>query len=224
MMYTAKTFAFSPFSMHYVHSISVFMLCLPEFVEFPISTLSVLLCRGSKIRLSKFAIIYNYHPFFPYFLYDLMIKNSVFCILRIDKIWVFDYNEVEFRRGGVWMELTKSEMEIMDVLWESGQPLSRSDLLERSEEKTWKDSSVHILLNGLLQKGAIREAGLVKRSKTYGRVFSPTMSREEYFATTIFSHRHKPEIVGLFDALLRREDISQEDLQKISDLVSQRTT
>lgn len=122
------------------------------------------------------------------------------------------------------MELTKSEMEIMDVLWESGQPLSRSDLLERSEEKTWKDSSVHILLNGLLQKGAIREAGLVKRSKTYGRVFSPTMSREEYFATTIFSHRHKPEIVGLFAALLRREDISQEDLQKISDLVSQRTT
>ena len=48
------------------------------------------------------------------------------------------------------MELTKSEMEIMDVLWESSQPLSRSDLLERSKEKTWKDSSVHILLNGLL--------------------------------------------------------------------------
>ena len=122
------------------------------------------------------------------------------------------------------MVLTKSEMEIMDVLWESGQPLSRSDLLERSEEKTWKDSSVHILLNGLLQKGAIREAGLVKRSKTYGRVFSPTMTREEYFATTIFSHRHKPEIVGLFDALLQREDISQEDLQKIFGLVNQKRT
>ena len=120
------------------------------------------------------------------------------------------------------MELTKSEMEIMDVLWESDQPLSRSDLLERSEEKTWKDSSVHILLNGLLQKGAIREAGLVKRSKTYGRVFSPTMTREEYFAATIFSHRHKPEIVGLFDALLRREDITPEQLQKISALVSQK--
>ena len=120
------------------------------------------------------------------------------------------------------MELTKSEMEIMDVLWESGQPLSRSDLLEHSEEKTWKDSSVHILLNGLLQKGAIREAGLVKRSKTYGRVFSPTMTREQYFATTIFSHRHKPEIVGLFDALLSRDDISQEDLRKISCLVSQK--
>ena len=43
------------------------------------------------------------------------------------------------------MELTRSEMEIMDVLWEAGKPLSRADLLEHTEEKTWKDSSVHIL-------------------------------------------------------------------------------
>ena len=120
------------------------------------------------------------------------------------------------------MELTKSEMEIMDVLWEAGKPLSRSDLLERSEEKTWKDSSVHILLNGLLQKNAIQEAGLVKRSKTYGRVFVPTLTREEYFASTIFCHRHKPEIVGLFEALLLREDITLQDLEAIHNLVQKK--
>ena len=121
------------------------------------------------------------------------------------------------------MELTKSEMQIMDVLWESGIPLSRSDLLERSQEKSWKDSSVHILLNGLLQKEAIREAGFVKRSKTYGRTFAPTLTREEYFATTIFSHAHKPEIVGLFAALLQREDITPEQLGQIEELLRQRS-
>jgi len=120
------------------------------------------------------------------------------------------------------MELTKSEMEIMDVLWASDKPLSRADLLERSEEKTWKDSSVHILLNGLLQKQAIREAGMVKRSKTYGRTFEATLTREEYFATTIFSHRHKPQIVGLFAALLQREEISEADLKQIAELVNRR--
>lgn len=120
------------------------------------------------------------------------------------------------------MELTRSEMEIMDVLWASNVPLSRADLLERSEEKTWKDSSVHILLNGLLQKEAIREAGMVKRSKTYGRTFSPTMTREEYFAATIFSHRHKPEIVALFEALLRREDITDAELEAIAKLLEKR--
>ena len=120
------------------------------------------------------------------------------------------------------MELTRSEMEIMDVLWEAGTPLSRADLLTRSEEKTWKDSSVHILLNGLLQKGAIREAGFVNRSKTYGRTFLPTMTREEYFATTIFSHRHKPQIVGLLAALLQRPDITEEQLAQIKELINKR--
>ena len=120
------------------------------------------------------------------------------------------------------MELTKSEMQIMDVLWESEAPLSRSDLLERSDGKSWKDSSVHILLNGLLQKAAIREAGFVKRSKTYGRTFAPTLTREEYFATTIFSHAHKPQIVGLFAALLEREDITWEQLEQIEALLQQR--
>ena len=113
-------------------------------------------------------------------------------------------------------------MEIMDVLWEAGVPLSRSDLLAHSEEKTWKDSSIHILLNGLLQKGAIQEAGLVKRIKTYGRVFVPTMTREEYFANTIFCHRHKPEIVGLFAALLQREEVTPEALDAISALIQEK--
>ena len=120
------------------------------------------------------------------------------------------------------MELTKSEMEIMDVLWEAQKPVSRADLLAHSENKTWKDSSVHILLNGLLQKNAIAEAGLVRRSKTYGRVFVPTMTREDYFASTIFSHRCKPDIVKLMEALLRREDITPEQLAEIEALVEQR--
>ena len=120
------------------------------------------------------------------------------------------------------MELTKSEMQIMDVLWAADVPLSRSDLLERSEQKSWKDSSVHILLNGLLQKKAIREAGFVKRSKTYGRTFAPTLTREEYFATTIFSHREKPDIVGLVAALLKRKDITQEELEKMEQLLAER--
>ena len=120
------------------------------------------------------------------------------------------------------MELTKSEMEIMDVLWGENVPLSRSDLLARGAEKSWKDSSVHILLNGLLQKGAIQEVGFVKRSKTYGRTFAPTLSREEYFATTIFSHRYKPDIVGLFAALLNREDITPQQMEDIKKLVEEK--
>lgn len=117
------------------------------------------------------------------------------------------------------MELTKSEMEIMDVFWASEIPLSRADLLEQEEEKTWKDSSVHILLNGLLQKGAIREAGFVRRSKTYGRTFLPNLTREEYFASTIFSHRHKPRMEELFAALLCRPEITKDTLDRLQQML-----
>ena len=120
------------------------------------------------------------------------------------------------------MELTKSEMEIMDVLWSRQIPMSRSDLLDNGGEKTWKDSSVHILLNGLLQKGAICEAGFVRRSKTYGRTFVPTLTREEYFAKTIFSHRHKPELEGLFAALLKRPDVTVDTLDRLQMLLDRR--
>ena len=118
------------------------------------------------------------------------------------------------------MVLTKSELQIMDVFWDSDKPLSRSDLLDHSEGKTWKDSSVHILLNGLLAKGAIKEEGLIKRSKTYGRTFIPSMTREEYFATTIFSHPHKPCFAGLMRALLERKDITAEEILQIEALVA----
>ena len=120
------------------------------------------------------------------------------------------------------MELTKSEMEIMDVLWNEEKPLSRSDLLERDEEKSWKDSSVHILLNGLLQKGAIRESGFVRRSKTYGRTFVPTMSREEYFAMTVFSHRYQPDMIGLMEALMRRTDVNESVLDALQIMINDR--
>lgn len=117
------------------------------------------------------------------------------------------------------MELTKSEMQIMDVLWQDGGALSRSDFLDRGDQKTWKDSSIHILLNGLLRKGIIREAGFVKCSKTYGRTFLPTMTREEYFAATIYSHTYKPEMPGLIEALLRRPEVTEETLDQMEKLI-----
>lgn len=117
------------------------------------------------------------------------------------------------------MLLTKSEREIMDVLWNAGEPLSRSDFLERSETKTWKDSSVHILLNSLLRKGMIREAGLVKRSKTFGRTFLPTMSREAYYVAAAFSHRYKPDYLMVMEALLARPEADEETLKQLMAMV-----
>ena len=113
------------------------------------------------------------------------------------------------------MELTRSEMEIMNVLWDAPGPMSRADLLAHSEGKSWKDSSVHILLNGILHKGLIREVGYVKRSKTYGRTFAPTMSREEYYAQVIYSQPYKPDIVRLVRALLYKTTVTDDQREQL---------
>ena len=120
------------------------------------------------------------------------------------------------------MILTRCEMEIMDVLWEDGGALSRSDFLGRSEDKGWKDSSIHILLNSLLRKGLIREAGLVKRSKTFGRTFLPTLSREAYYVQVAFSYRYQPDILLVLRELLNRPEMDEEMLQQLKQMLDEK--
>lgn len=98
------------------------------------------------------------------------------------------------------MNLTKNELEIMDVMWEAGEPLSRGQLMERSVDKSWKSSSVHILLNSMLKKGAIYEAGFARCGKTCGRTYAPSVSVEEYYVSTLGATKTRPDPIQFFAA------------------------
>jgi len=100
------------------------------------------------------------------------------------------------------MYLTKNEIEIMDVLWKEGRALSRGEILSLSTEKTWMDSSIHILLNSMLRKGAICEAGFVKCGKTCGRVYAAAVTVEEYYARTFDSTKNVPDFAKLLKAYI----------------------
>ena len=116
------------------------------------------------------------------------------------------------------MYLTKNELEIMDVLWEQGRPLSRGELLALPAEKTWMDSSIHILLNSLLRKGAIREAGYAKCGKTSGRVYEAALSVAEYYVTTLYSTRIQPSLPELVAAYLAVKTTDEETRRKTAEL------
>lgn len=117
------------------------------------------------------------------------------------------------------MYLTKNEIEIMDVLWKEERALSRGEILSLSEDKSWMDSSVHILLNSMLKKGAIREAGFVKCGKTCGRVYEAALSCEEYYVSTFESTRKKPSIVLILEAYLKRKSLTEEEHSGIRELL-----
>lgn len=118
------------------------------------------------------------------------------------------------------MNLSKNEVEIMDVLWAVGKPLSRSELITESAERTWKESSIHVLLNSLLRKGAVCEAGFVKNGKAIGRTYAAAITCEEYHARTAADNtRQKPELPKLIAALLKNFDPSPEELKEIRKIV-----
>ena len=109
------------------------------------------------------------------------------------------------------MELTKSELEIMNVIWSAGRPLTRGEILEYSVDKNWKDNSIHILLNRLLAKDAVREGGFARSGKSYGRLYEAAITGEAYYAQNVFTGG--PErLAMLFDALLSSEGVTAEML------------
>ena len=113
------------------------------------------------------------------------------------------------------MYLTKNELEIMDLLWKEERPLSRGEILSLSTEKTWMDSSIHILLNSMLRKGAICEAGFVKCGKTCGRVYASALSVEEYYASTFESTKKSPDFALLLDAYIKLHGLDADTVAKM---------
>ena len=77
-------------------------------------------------------------------------------------------------------KITNSEKQILEVLWDEEKPLTSSEIVGVSDDRTWKASSVHLLLNSLLNKDLVEVAGFKKTTKNYARTFQPTMTREEY--------------------------------------------
>ncbi len=116
--------------------------------------------------------------------------------------------------------LTKNEKEIMNLLWIQNRPLSRSEIIQFSKERTWKASSIHILLNQLLKKGAIKVDGFIKTGKNYGRTFAAAITQEEYqiiqFKENFRTFSTKPSaFVNFVSTLVQDEEIDDETLDRL---------
>lgn len=78
--------------------------------------------------------------------------------------------------------LTKGEQELLQILWDAGEPLSRGGILKKAKEMgcSWKPTSVHILINSLLEKQLIRVAGIAQDSRSLGRTYQAVVTRQDY--------------------------------------------
>ena len=85
--------------------------------------------------------------------------------------------------------LTKSESIVLELLWDYGD-MTQDEINQKAQElefivRTWKPRSVFTLLNGLIRRDLVKVASMKRAGKTYARVFTPTMSRPEYYAALV---------------------------------------
>lgn len=120
--------------------------------------------------------------------------------------------------------LTPNELEIMELMWRENHPLSRTDIIELSPDRSWKASSIHILLNKMLDKDAIKVDGFVRTGKNYGRTYSPALSNVDYLLMTIkgsslYQNSKKEATIAVISSLINDKDITAQDIKEIEAVI-----
>lgn len=86
--------------------------------------------------------------------------------------------------------LQPKEEDVMKILWDSEEALSASEIANRIKNRDWPASSIQSILRNLEKKNAIQVASITKLGKSYGRLFRPTITANEY-ATMQFQRFYK---------------------------------
>ena len=106
--------------------------------------------------------------------------------------------------------VSKSEEEIMYLLWDLDEPLTSSEIVKKAVNKTWKKSYINLLINSLLKKDMIKVVGVKQMTKNYARTFVPTMTKDAYAIKQISDRPNfaDSDIPTLFSELIERTESS----------------
>jgi predicted transcriptional regulator len=118
----------------------------------------------------------------------------------------------------------KNELEVMQVLWAENRPLTHHEIVDLSPNRTWKASTIHFILNGLMAKNAVKVCGSVLSVKIYARQYAAAISKDAYEASQI-----EQALAGIsvdtnrlsvvFSALIKGKEISPDTLDDLQTMI-----
>ena len=117
-------------------------------------------------------------------------------------------------------QLTKAEMEIMNVLWEKAEGMTTHEIIEEYPEPKPAYSTIATFLKILTNKNFIHSRKQEGGGKTF--VFTPTISREAY-TNRVMKEVKSTFFAGLVKSMLsffaKQEEVSEKDLQEIMEMI-----
>lgn len=119
--------------------------------------------------------------------------------------------------------LTSKEEATMKVLWTSKGPLSATEIAEKIPNRLWPSSSIQSILRTLEKKQAIEVAEITKIGKSYGRLFRPTITANEYAVLQFKRYYQKDsKINSSLISMLLGEKISKKEIaETLQELLNQ---
>lgn len=119
--------------------------------------------------------------------------------------------------------LDKKELAIMELFWHEKKDLTHKDILTLID-KSVSRNAVYMHLNALLEKGAIQIGPSVRCGRTYGRTFSPTISREEFTATQLKDCIMSDEqtLRHVFSMFLGSNQVTSQTLDALEEKIQQK--
>lgn len=121
-------------------------------------------------------------------------------------------------------QLTRAEMEIMSILWDSDKGMTTHEIIERYPEPKPAYSTVATFLKILINKGFIDSKKLEGGGKTL--VFSPLMTRDEYtnrVMKEVKSSFFGNSLKSMLSFFVKQEEVSEEDLKEIIEMINSNT-
>lgn len=109
------------------------------------------------------------------------------------------------------IELTKSEEQMMEIFWNSKEPLTSVDIVRMEVKPTWKNGLVHNMIRSLLHKGMLKECGIMRYVTQYARQLVPAMTKDEYLARLLLEKSPDSPfpVIRAMIGLAKEDDIDQ---------------
>ncbi|HCA28419.1 MAG TPA: transcriptional regulator [Ruminococcaceae bacterium] len=114
-------------------------------------------------------------------------------------------------------QISDSEMEVMQIIWENGGNISFAPLMKiiESAGKTWKKNTVLTFLVRLIDKGYL-SATKTGRAKEYFATVTENEYQEEQ-AKIFLDKVYSGNVKGLVSALLKQDSLTKEDFRELHD-------